>query len=212
MSSGTSYHRRPFIAPSPPARACAAVPYSHCHCRALIETQCSYHIQQCPRFIFISGALLQCLFRLQLWCVPEVGPASGLGSDSVPQSERSRHQFQLRFQSPYQLQSPRQSLRSLRGSGGTRRGWDPKPRHQCHSADPGGPGPQRGPILSARVSHSHPDLSRHQPHQQQRQHHRHSYRPPPGSGSRYSSRTPSWGMYGSTAETFIRSRTMMSRR
>ena len=135
-----------------------------------------------------------------------MGPTSDLESDSVPQSERSRPEFQLRFQTPYQLQSPRQSLRSLRGSGGTRRGWDPGPRHQCLSRDPRGPDPPSGPVLQARVSHPHPGLSRHLLHQLQRRHHCHSYRLPPGSGGRYLSGTPSWGMCGFIAESFIRSR------
>ena len=141
-----------------------------------------------------------------------MGPASDHGSDSVPHSERSRPQFQLRFQTPCQLQSPRQSLRSLRGSGGTRLGWDPGPCHKCLSGDPGGPGPPSEPVHQAWVIHPHPDLSRHQPHQQQRRHHRHSCRLPLGSGGRYSSGTPSRGMCGSIAESFIRSHTMMSRR
>ena len=141
-----------------------------------------------------------------------MGPASDRGSDSIPQSERSKPPFQLRFQTLYQLRSPRQSLRSLRGSGGTRHGWDPGPRHLCLSGDLGGPGPPSGPVLPARVSHPHPDLSRHQLHQQQRRPLRLSCRLPLGSGGRYSSGTPSRGMYGSTAESSIRSRTMMSRR
>ena len=141
-----------------------------------------------------------------------MGPASNLGSDSVPQSERSKPQFQLRFQTPYQFQSPRRSLRSLGGSGGNRSGWDPGPRHPCLSGDLGGPGPPNGPVHQARVSHPHPDLNRHQPHQLQRRPLRLSCRLPPGSGGRYLSGTPSQGMYGSTAKTFIRSRIMMSRR
>ena len=106
-----------------------------------------------------------------------MGAASGLGSDSVPQSERSRPQFQLLFQTSYQLQSPRQSQRSLRGLGGTRHGWDLGPRHQCLNGDPGGPGPPSGPVLPARVSHPHPCLSRHLLHQLQRRHHRLSLSP-----------------------------------
>ena len=214
------YSSRQFNVPLPPARACTAVPYSHCPCRALIEPQlhtvsCPGLLPMsprsalhCPVFIFISGALLQRLFRLQLWCVPEVGPAFGLGSDLVPQSERSRLQSQLQFQP----QTPRPSLRSIRGSGGARGGWDPGPRHQCLSGDPGGPGPPSGPVHPARVSHPHPDLSRHLLHQQQRRPLRLSCRLPPGFGGRYSLGTPSRGMYGSTAENCIRSRTMMSRR
>ena len=77
-----------------------------------------------------------------------MGPASGLGSGSVPPSGRSRPQFSLQNQ----LQSPRQSLRSLRGLGGTRHGWDPGPLRQCHSGDPGGLGPPSGPVLPDRVS------------------------------------------------------------
>ena len=108
--------------------------------------------------------------------------------------------------------APVQSLRSLRGSKGTRCGWDPGPRHLCLSGDLRGPGPPSGLVHQARVSHPHPDLSRHQPHQQQRRHHRHSCRLPPRSGGRYSSGTPSRGMCGSIVESFIRSRIMMSRR
>ena len=141
-----------------------------------------------------------------------MGPASNRKSNSVPQSKRSRPQFQLRFQTQYQLQSLRQSLRSLRGSGGTRRGWDPGPRHLCLSLDIGEPGPPSGPVLPARVSHPYPDLSRHQLHQQQRRHHRYSCRLPPGSGGRYSLGTPSRGLCGFTSESFIRSHTLMSRR
>ena len=90
-------------------------------------------------------------------------------------------------------------------------GWDPGPHHRCLSGDPRGLGPPSGPVLPARVSHPHPGLSRHLLHQLQRRHHHHNYHLPPGSGGRYSSGTPSRGMYGSTAESFIRSRTMMSR-
>ena len=151
------------------------------------------------------------LFPLQLWCVPEVGLVSGLGLDLVPQSERSRPPFQLPFQTLYQLWSPRQSLRSLKGLGGTRRGWDLGPRHLCLSGDLGGPGPPSGPVHQARVSHPHPDLSCHLPHQQQRRPLRLNCHLPPGSGGHYSSGTSSRGMYGSTAESSIRSRTMMSR-
>ena len=91
-------------------------------------------------------------------------PAFGHGSDLVPWRERSR----LPFQTLYQLRSPRQSLMSLRGSEGTKRGWDPRPHHLCLSGDLGGPGPPSGSVILARVSHPHPDLSHHQPHQQQR--------------------------------------------
>ena len=66
--------------------------------------------------------------------------------------------------------------------------------------------------LQARVSHPHPELSRHQPHQQQRRPLRLNCRLPPGSGERYSSGTPSRGMCGSTVKSFIRSRTMISQR
>ena len=112
------------------------------------------------------------LFRLQLWCVPEVGPAFGLGSDLVPQSERSRLQSQLRFQP----QSPRRSLRSLRGSGRyqTRMGPrapSPVPQRRSRRARPSkrartsGPGessssrPQPSPATSAAEATSSPQLS-----------------------------------------------------
>ena len=132
-----------------------------------------------------------------------MGPASDHGSDLVPQSERSRPQ--------YQLQSLRHSLRSLRDSDDTRLGWEPHPLHQCHSADPGGPGPPSGLVLQARVSHPHPGLNHRQPHQQRRRHLHHSYRLPPGSGGRCLSGTPFRGTSHFTRETFIRSRTTMSR-
>ena len=136
-----------------------------------------------------------------------MGPASDHGSNLVHQRERSRPQFQLPFQTLYQLQS----LRSLRLSDDTRLGWDLRPRHLYLSGDLGGPGPPSGPAHQARVSHPHPGLSRHLPHQLQRRHHRLSFRLLPGSGGRCSSGTPSRGMYGSTAESSIRSRTTMSR-
>ena len=140
-----------------------------------------------------------------------MGPASDHGSDLVHHSERSRPQSQLRSQTLYQLRSLRQSLRSLRDSDDTRLGWDPGPRHLCLNGDLGGPGPPSGPTHQARVSHPHPGLSRHQLHQLQRRHHRPSCRLLPGFGGRCSSGTPSQGMYGSTAESSIRSHTTMSR-
>ena len=151
----------------------------------------------------------------QTWCTPEVGPAaSGLGSGSVLPSGRSRPQSQLRFQLQYQprsqIQFLRQSLRSLRDSGDTRHGWDPGPLHQCHRGDPGGPGPPSEPVLPDRVSHRHPGPSHH--HQQQRQPHRLSYPQPRGLGGPYSSGILSRGMYGSTPESSIESRTTTSRR
>ena len=200
----------------PQARAYATIPYSHCHCRALVEPQ--LHTLPCPGLLPTSPGLVQLLHSAVPWfhfhqrsltpvCVQTTVMVHTRGGSRLrprirfsTQSERSRPQFQLRFQTPCQLQSPRQSLRSLRGSGGTRRGWDPGPCHLCLSGDLGGPGPPSGPVLPARVSHPHPDLSHHQLHQLQRRHHRHSYRLPPGSGGRYSSGTPSRGMYGFTRE------------
>ena len=151
------------------------------------------------------------LFGLQLWFAPEVGPAFDLGSDLVHPRERSMPRFQLRSRPQYHLQSLRQSLRSLRDFDDTRLGWDPGPRHQCHSADLGGPGPPSGPAHQGRVSHPHPGPSHRQSYQLQRQHRHLSCRPLPGFGGRCSSGTPSRGMYGSTAEGSIRSRTTMSR-
>ena len=138
-------------------------------------------------------------------------PASDHGLDLVHQSERSRLQSQLRSRPQYQLQSLRQFLRSLRDSDDTRLGWDPGPRHLCLNEDLGGPGPPNRPAHQARASHPHPDLRSLQLHQLQRRHHRLSCRLLLGFGGRYSSGTPSRGMYGSTAESSIRSRTTMSR-
>ena len=139
-----------------------------------------------------------------------MGPAFSHRSNLVHQSERSRPQCQLRSRPQYQLQSLRQSLRSLRDSDDIRLGWDPEPRHLCLSGDLGGPGPPSGPEHQARVSHPHPGLSHLQSHQLQRRHHRLSCRLLPGFGGRYSSGTPFRGMYDSTAESSIRSLTMMS--
>ena len=132
--------------------------------RALV--QCSFHRRQCPGSILVNGALPQCPSPTTIWFAPEVGLASGLGSDSALPSGRSRPQSQLQFQLQYQSQSQRQPLRSLRDSEDTRHGWDPGPLHQCHRGDPGGPGPLSGPVLPDRVSHRHPGPSHH--HQQQR--------------------------------------------
>ena len=71
--------------------------------------------------------------------------------------------------------------------------------------------PPSRPAHQARVSHPHPGLSRHLLHQLQRRHHRLSCRLLPGFGGRYSSGTPSRGMYDSTAESSIKGRTTMSR-
>ena len=140
-----------------------------------------------------------------------MGPASDLGSGSVPPSGRSRPQFQLRFQTLYQLQSPRQSQRSLRGSGGTRHGWDPGPLHQYHNGDLGGPGPPRGPVLQGRGSLNPLGHSRRLLHQLQRRHLRHSYPQPRGLGGPYSSGILSRGMSGYTQEISMGSHTMTSR-
>ena len=150
------------------------------------------------------------LFRLQPWCAPEVGPAtSGLESDSVPPSGRSRPQSQL-FQLQYPSQSLRQSLRSLRDFGDIRPGWDPGPLRQYHRGDPGGPGPPSGPVLQDRGSPRHPGSSHH--HQLQRRPHHLSYPPPRGLGGPYSSGILSRGMSDSTRGIFMGSRTTMSRR
>ena len=139
-----------------------------------------------------------------------MGPAFDHGSDLVHQSERSRPQSQLRSRPQYQLQSLKQSLRSLRDSDDIRLGWDPGPRHLCLSGDLGGPGPPSGPAHRAQANHPHPGLSHLQSHQLQRRHHRLSCRLLPRFAGHYSSGTPSRGMYGSTAESSIRSLTMMS--
>ena len=141
-----------------------------------------------------------------------MGPASDLGSGSIPLSGRSRPQFRLRFQTPYQLQSPRQSQRSLRGSGGTRHGWDPGPLHQYHNGDLGGPGPPSGPVLQGRGSPHPLGHSRRPLHQQQRLPHLPSYHLPRGSGGPYSSGILSRGMSGFTREISMGSHTMTSRR
>ena len=72
--------------------------------------------------------------------------------------------------------------------------------------------PPSGPVLQARVSHPHPDLSRLQPRQQQRRPHRLSYRLPPGLGGLYSSGTLSRGMSDFIRETSMGSHTTTSRR
>ena len=128
-------------------------------------------------------------------------------SQSLPRPSPEPLQFQLRSQPQYQLQSLRQSLRSLRDSDDTRLGWDPGPRHLYLSGDLGEPGPPSGPAHLAQASHPHLGLSHLQSHQLQRRHHRLSCHLLPGFGGRYSSGTPSRGMYGSTVESSIRSHT-----
>ena len=73
------------------------------------------------------------------------------------------------------------------------------------------PGPPSGPAHQGRVSHPHPGPSHRQSHQLQRRHRHLSCRPLLRFGGRCSSGTPSRGMYGSTAEGSIMSRTTMSR-
>ena len=87
----------------------------------------------------------------------------------------------------------------------------PRALHLYLNGDLGGPGPPSRPAHQARVSHPHPGLSHLQSHQQQRRHQHLSCRLLPGFGGRYSSGTPSRGMYGSTAESSIRSHITMSR-
>ena len=128
---------------------------------------------------------------------------------STPEREEQAS-VPAQFQLQYQPRSLRQSLRSLRDSGDTRHGWDPGPLHQCHKGDPGVPGPPSGPVLPDRVSHRHPGPSHH--HQQQRRPHLLSYPQPRGLGGPYSSGILSRGMYGSTAESSMESRTTTSRR
>ena len=163
-----------------------------------------------PGSIFVNGALPSALFRLQPWCAPEVGPASGLGSDSVPPSWRSRLWFQPQFPLQCPSQSLRQSLRSLRDSGETRHGWDPGPFHQCHRGELGGPNPLSELVLQDRGSPRHPGPSHH--HQQQRRPHLPSYHMPRGSGGLYSSGILSRGMSGFTRGIFMESRTTTPRR
>ena len=145
-------------ATAPTARAPSALVRYHSDCR----------VSTAVPWVSISQLSLLCpsaFFTLQLWFAPEVGPASDHGSDLVHQSEGSRPQSQLRSRPQHQLQSLRQSLRSLRDSDDTRLEWDPGPHHLCLSGDLEGPGPPSGPAHQARVSHPHPGLSRHLLHQ-----------------------------------------------
>ena len=156
---------------------------------------------------------LGALFLPQTWSALQVGHASSLGSGSALPSRRSKPQFQPQFQ----LQSLRQSLTSLNGSGDTRPGWDPEPLHQCHRGDLGGlapprePGLPRGPIHQIRGSPHPLGPSRHLL-QQQRRPHRLSYPQPRGSGGPYSSGILSRGMSGSTLGIFMGSRITTFRR
>ena len=84
-------------------------------------------------------------------------------------------------------------MRSLRDFEDTRLGWDPGPRHQCHSAELGGPGPPSGPAHQAQVSRPHLGPNHRQPRQLQRRHLPRSCRPLPESGGRCLSGTPFQG-------------------
>ena len=138
-----------------------------------------------------------------------MGPTFGRGSDSVHPS--ARPQPQLRSWLQYHHRSLSQYLRSIRDFDDIRLGWDLGPRRLYLRGELGGPGPTSGLARQARVSHPHPGLSHLQLLQLQRRHHRLSCCLLPGSGGRCSSGTPFRGMYGSTAESSIRSRTTMSR-
>ena len=164
-------------------------------CRGLAEPYSGLFLCTLP----CPGVLLP----LQSWFIPELGPASSLGSGSALPSRRSRPQFQLQFQS--------QSLRSLKDSGGTRPGWDPGPLHQCLRCDPGGPDPPSGPVHQARESPHPLGLNRRLPRQQQRQPHLLSYRLPRGLGDRYSLGPRFRGTSASTLEISIESLIMTSR-
>ena len=76
------------------------------------------------------------------------------------------------------------SLRSLRDSGGIRRGWDPGPLPWCLRDDAGGPGPPSGPGHQTWGSPRYLGLSHHLP--QHRRPHRPIYRRPRGLGDRCS--------------------------
>ena len=118
--------------------------------RALVRPVCAHTTLPCPCFTL----------PLQLWYAPGVGPTSSLRSGSALQSRRSRPQLQL--------QSLSHPLRSLRGSGGIRPGWDPGPLPQCLRGDPRGPSPLSGPVHQDQWSHRRLDLSHHSPRQQRR--------------------------------------------
>ena len=143
------------------------------HCSGLLPTSpwfttvstfCSTLVH-CTGPISVSPALPRCS-RLTTAMVRTRGGSPPLASGQI-QYSRARGagpSSSSGSRTLYQLQSPRQSLRSLRGSGGTRRGWDPGPHHLCLSGDLGGPGPPSGPAHPVQVSHPHPDLSRQPSH------------------------------------------------
>ena len=173
----------------------SAVSYiSALHCPAFIFSQHSILRGSCPSIVMVrtrGGSHLRPRVRFSTpereapTPAPVPAPVSSLVPEAVPEEPQGFDDIKL--------------------------GWDPRPLHQYHSADLGGPGPPSGPAHQARVSHPHPGLSHLQSLQLQRRHHRLSCRLLPGSGGRCSSGTPFRGTYGSTAESSIRSRITMSR-
>ena len=98
--------------------------------------------------------------------LPAVSPTLPLyhfmTTDMVRTRGGSRLRPRVRFSTPEEEeQAPTTaialilSLRSLKGSGGIRRGWDLGPLPQCLREDPGGPGPPNGPGHQARGSPRH---------------------------------------------------------
>ena len=131
-----------------------------------------------------------------------MGPASGPESGSALQSRRSRPQLQL--------QSLIQSLRSLRGSGGIRLGWDPGPPPWYLRDDPGGLGPPSGPGHQVQGSFHHLGLSRHL-HRQLRRAHRPIYRLLRGSNGPFLLGPRYRGTLICAPETFMESHTTTCR-
>ena len=118
-----------------PAEPWSSLSVSTVHCHSQPEPCCPYRLSD---------------YR-HTWYVPGVVPASGPRLDSALQRWRSRPQLQ--------------SLRSLRGLGDIRPGWDPGPLPRCLINDAGGPGPPSGPRHQARRSPHHLGLSHHLPQQ-----------------------------------------------
>ena len=139
-------------------------------------------------------------------------------TDMVRTRGGSRLRPPVRFSTPeqeeqpqFQLQSLSQSLRSLRGSGGTRPGWDPGPLPQCLRGDPRGPDPLSGPVHQDQGSHRHPGLNHHSPRQQQRPAHRPIFRLLRGSDDLYLLGPRYRGTSICAPETFMESHTTTCR-
>ena len=165
---------------------------------------------QSPGFIFISGPLFQCLIGIIVMVRTRGG--SRLRPRVRFSTPEREEQAPVPTPVPTPVPSPvpeavpeePQGFRRYQTRMGPR-APSPVPERRSRRARP-----SKWARTSAQASHPPPGISHLQSLQLQRRHRHLSCRLLLGSGGRCSSGTPSRGMYGSTVESSIRSRTTMS--